>query len=217
MTGQENIDKFHNYVSDELDTDFEIQLVNDAKNSIEAELMMEVTKKLNSSASTTAGQTYTTARILPTDFYLPLVIYVGSTPYYPVPFERQQEYRDQTGFYWIDIANENYYLSGTQSASNTIYFYYQYETPDLTADTLATWEPVWKSRFHTLIPLEMARLYWQIDQGEKNRAWTVEYAAEYRRWKGLLQDWDARLKLNAMNNSVADYNTIESENRINLY
>jgi len=212
MTGQQIINKFHNYVSDELDSDFELQLVNDAKNAIESELMLEITKKLNSSGSTTAGQTYTTARSLPADFYLPLVIYVGTTPYYPVPFERQQEYYGVSGYYWIDMANSNYYLSGTQGAANTIYFYYQYATTDLTVST----SPVYPTRFHSIIPLEMARIYWQIDQGEKNRAWTLEYQADYTRWKRLMQDWDARLKLNAINNSIADTYGRQSENSINL-
>jgi len=212
MTGQQLIDKFHNYVNDELDSDFELQLVNDAKNAVEAELMLEITKKLNSSGSVTAGQSYTLARSLPTDFYLPLPIYINGQIYYPVPFERQQEYQNTSGYYWIDIANNNYYLSGTQSVNATIYFYYQYETPAIAVGT----SPVWKDRFHTIIPLEMARLYWQIDQGEKNRAWTPEYDAEYRRWKNLMMDWDARLKLNSVNYSSTETSQFEYENRINV-
>jgi hypothetical protein len=211
MTGQDLINKFHNYVSDALDSDFELQLVNDAKNAIETELQLEITKKLNSSGSVTAGQTYTTSRALPSDFFLPLVIYVGTTPYYPVPFERQQEYQSVSGYYWIDVANSNYYLSGTQGQSATIYFYYQYETPDIAVGT----SPVWPDRFHTLIPLEMARQYWQIDQGERNRSWDDKYGADYIRWKRLLTDWDHKLKLNAIDNSTASSSPIQSENRIN--
>ena len=152
MNGQQCIDKFHNYVSDELDSDFELQLVNDAKNSVEAELMLEITKKLNSSGSVTAGQTYTTARSLPSDFYLPLPIYVGQTIHYPVAFERQQDFQNVSGFYWVDIANSQYYLSGTQGSNQTIYFYYQYQTADIALNT----SPVWPDRFHSIIPLEMA-------------------------------------------------------------
>jgi len=213
MTAQECIDKFHNYVSDELDSDFELQLVNDAKNAIETELQLEITKKLNSSGSVTAGQTYTTQRSLPADFFLPLTIYVGTQPQMPVPFEQQQFYRDTSGRYWIDLANGKYYLAGTQGSSQPIYFYYQYDTGDLELDD----SPVWPDRFHTLIPLEMARLYWQIDQGEKNRAWTLEYQTDYLRWKRLLTDWDHKLKLNTIDNSsFSDANPVPSENRINF-
>jgi hypothetical protein len=213
MTGQQCIDKFHNYVSDKLDSDFELQLVNDAKNALETELQLEITKKLSSSGSTTAGQTYTTSRALPSDFFLPLTIYVGTDPQSPVPFEHQQFYRDSSGRYWIDLANNVYYLAGTQGSAQTIYFYYQYQTTDLTVLT----SPVWPTRFHSIIPLEMARLYWQIDQGEKNRAWTIEYQTEYMRWKRLMQDWDAKLKLNAIDNSAfSDTSLNSSENRINF-
>jgi hypothetical protein len=212
MTGQQIIDKFHNYVSDELDSTFELQLVNDAKNAVETELQLEITRKLSTSGSTTAGQTHTTSRALPNDFFLPLTIYVGTQAYTPVPFERQQFYRDSAGYYWIDVANSVYYLSGIQGSAQTIYFYYQYATTDLSVST----SPVWPTRFHSLIPLEMARIYWQIDQGEKNRAWTLEYNAEYTRWKHLLQDWDHKLKLNAIDNATfLDASPNQSENRIN--
>ena len=211
MNGQQCIDKFHNYVSDELDSDFELQLVNDAKNAIESGLQLEITKKLNSSLSVTAGQTYATSRALPADFYLPLTIYVGTQPHYPVPFEKQHEYRDVSGYYWIDLANDVFSLTGTQGSANTLYFYYQKETDDISVST----SPVWPSRFHTIIPLEMARQYWQIDQGEKNRAWTAEFEADYIHWKRLMQDWDARLKLNAIDYSATPTNAaLGSENRI---
>lgn len=211
MTGQQCIDKFHNYVSDELDSDFELQLVNDAKNGLESELQLEITKKLYSSLSVTAGQTYTTSRALPTDFFLPLTIYVGSQAYIPIPFERQHEYRSISGYYWIDLANDVFYLSGTQTTNDTIFFYYQYETPDLSVST----SPVWPSRFHSIIPLEMARIYWQIDQGEKGRSWDDKYEADYKRWTGLMQDWDTRLKLNAIGSSATPFlETINSEDRI---
>jgi len=213
MTAQQCIDKFHNYVSDELDSDFELQLVNDAKNAIETELQLEITKKLDLTGSVSAGQTSTTARSLPADFLSPLTIYVGTDPVMPVPFEQQQFYKDLPQRYWIDLASNQYHLTGSQGSANTIYFYYQYETPVLTVND----SPVWPERFHSLIPLEMAKLYWQIDQGEKNRAWTTEYAIEHMRWKRLFQDWDHKLKLNAIDNSAfSDTTAIPSENRINL-
>ncbi len=210
LTGQEIIDKFHNYVSDELDSDFELQLVNDAKDALEMELMLEITKKVTT-ASVSAGETSSTAHDLPSDFFLPLPIYLNNQPIYPVPFERQHEYEGISGYYWIDMANGEYHLTGTQGAGGTLYFYYQYETPEITVNT----SPVW-GRFSPIIPLEMARIYWQIDQGEKNRSWTAEYNADYLRWKHMMQDWDARLKLNALNNSVGDTYERHSENAINL-
>lgn len=212
MTGQECIDKFHNYIQDELDSDFELQLVNDAKNSIESELQLEITKKLNSSGSVSAGQTYTVARSLPTDFYLPLPIYVGTRQIYPAPFEHQQLFQSDSSKYWIDLANSNYYIGGTQGSANTIYFYYQRQTDDLTTNT----EPVWPERFHSLIPLEMAVMYYPIDGGERGRMLDDKFWAMYTRLKNQMIDWDARLKLNAIGNATqSSSDIIESENRVN--
>lgn len=213
MTGQQILDKFTNIIGDELDQDFALQLANDAKNSIETELQLEITKKLNSSGFTTAGQTYATAEALPSDFFLPLTIYVGTEPYTPVPFEQQIFYRDTAGRYWIDLANDQYYLCGTQGSAQTIYFFYQKETDDITVST----SPVWPTRFHSLIPYEMARKYFAIDQIEKSRSWTPEMQVFYQEIKRQIQDWDAKLKLNAMDYSAySDVGPGESENRINL-
>lgn len=213
MTGQQIIDKFETIVGDSLDPDFTLQLVNDAKNSIETELQLEITKKVNSSGSVTAGQTYTTSRSLPADFFSPLAVWVGTRPLTPVPFEHQHLYQSDSSKYWIDLANSNYYLGGTQGTAGTIYFYYQRATDDLVTNT----SPVWPTRFHSLIPYEMARKYFAIDQLEKSRSWLPEHQTFYMEIKRQMIDWDARLKLNALNYSASpesyDY---ESENRINL-
>lgn len=212
MTGTQIITKFETIIGDSLDPDFTLQLVNDAKNSIETELELEITKKLNSSLSTTAGQTYTTSRALPTDFLVPTTVRVGTQVFYPVPFERQIDYRDVAGFYWIDLANNVYYLTGTQGSANTIYFFYHYATTDLSTST----SPVWPTRFHSLIPYEMARKYFAIDAGEKGRSWAPEMQVFYNELKNQMIQWDHKLKLNGMDKSVAPFtNSQDSENRVN--
>jgi hypothetical protein len=213
MIGSAIIEKFNNLIGDSLDTDFALQLANDAKNSIETELQLEITKKLDSTGSVSAGQTSTTARSLPSDFFLPLTIYVGTQEVTPVPFEKQILFKDNNGKYWIDLTNDQYHLCGNQASAQTINFFYQYETPDIATGT----SPVWPTRFHSIIPLEMAKQYWMIDAGEKNRSWDDRFAAEYQRMKNLMISWDAKLKLNAMDNSAfLDTSTYPSENRINL-
>ena len=213
MNGQAIIDKFELLIGDSLDPDFSLQLVNDAKNSIETELQLEITKKLNSSGATVAGQTYTTSESLPSDFLSPLAIRVGTQRVYPIPFEGQIDYRDINGYYWIDLANDVYYLTGTQGSANTIYFFYQRETDDLTVST----SPVWPTRFHSLIPYEMARKYFAIDAGEKGRSWLPEMQAFYMELKRQIIDWDSKLKLNGMDNSATPFDApLTSENRIPL-
>jgi hypothetical protein len=217
MNGQSIADKITNLTGDTMDTDFIIQLINDEKNSIETELQLEITKKLNTANTTTPGQTSSTAITLPTDFFLPLTIYTGTTPFSPVPFEQQQFFKDTPQRYWINVGSSAYHLCGTQSSAQTIYFFYQYATPDLASDTLTSWSPVWPSRFHSLIPYAVARKYFAIDQGEKSRSWMPEHEIFYKEIKRQMIDWDAKLKLNALDNSTfLDTAPYPSENRINF-
>lgn len=217
MTGTDIINKITNLVGDTLDQDFLIQLINDEKNSIESELQLEITKKLDSTGSTTAGDTYTTQRSLPSDFYLPLNIYVGTRPVYPIPFEQQQYYQSDSDKYWIDVRGSKYYLGGTQGSAQTIYFYYQYATTDLTSGTLASWEPIWPDRFHSIIPYGIARKYFVIDQPEKARSWLPEHQMFYTELKRQMIDWDSRLKLNAIGYSATPISGVsDSENRVNI-
>jgi hypothetical protein len=178
LNGQQVLDKFHNYVSDELDTDFELQLANDAMHEIEEEIQPEGLKKVNTSASTTAGQTYTTSVSLPSDFFAPCEeIYVDTQVYTQVPFERAVEFRDVPNRIYIDHANAAYHLTGTQASAQTISFPYFYATPDITVST----SPVWPTRFHSLIPLKMAEIYFAIDQSERGRSWDDKWGAYYQR------------------------------------
>src|SRR3990167_5494407 len=155
LTGTEMIAKFRDMVGgDALDSTLELQLVNDAKEEIEEEIQPEILKKRDTSQSTTSGQTYTTSIALPADFFLPYdFIIVGTTKVWQIPFDRQVEFRDIGGYFWIDHANSVYYLTGTQGSAQTITFIYWRKTDDIAAGT----SPVWPSRFHPIIPLKMAK------------------------------------------------------------
>ena len=215
MTGQEILNRFHNHTSDELDTDYELELANDAMHEIEEDVQPEGLKKVDTFASTTVGQTYTTAIPLPDDFFYSCKeIYVGPQPYTQVPFERAVEFRDVPHRFYIDHANASYHLTGTQALEQTISFPYYYATPDITLST----SPVWPTRFHGLIPLKMAEMYSAIDQGEKQRAWDDRWGIFFQRKLSRFKDYDASLKLAAMDHSVyIDSGSTNSENRINAH
>lgn len=214
MTGQQIINRFHNHVSDALDTDYELELANDAMHEIEEDVQPEGLKKVSTVASTTAGQTYTTAIALPADFFYPCnEIYVGTQPYTQVPFERAVEFRDVPNRFYIDHANASYLLTGTQASVQTISFPYYYATPDITLST----SPVWPTRFHSLIPMKMAQIYFAIDQGEKERAWDDRWGVYFQQRLNRFKDYDATLKLAAVDHSsFVDGGYSDSENRINL-
>src|ERR1044072_3202685 len=194
MDGEAIIAKFHNYVSDELDPDFELALAKGAMHQSGEDGQPEGLKKVSTSASTTVNQTYTTAIDLPSDFFTSCKeIYVGTTLYTQVPFERAVEFRNTPNRFYIDHANGAYHLTGTQASVQTISFPYFYATPDITLNT----SPVWPSRFHSLIPLKMAELYYAIDQGEKDRAWDDRWSLYLTRRLNQFKNYDAQLKLAA--------------------
>ena len=215
MTGTEIITQFEVFVDDDLDADLELQLVNDAMHAVEEEVQPQVLKKVSTSLSTSAGQTYTTSRALPSDFFIGFgYLYVGTQKYTEVPLEQQVFYRDQGGYFWIDHANSVFYLSGTQASAQTISFPYLYKTTDLSTST----SPVWPSRFHRLIALKMARQWFAIDQGDKSISWRPEWEAEYQEALNRFREWDARLKLAAIGHS-APYGAVsqnEGPLKINL-
>jgi hypothetical protein len=217
MNAEAIIDKFENLISDSLDADFTLQLANDAMHEIEEEVRPEGLKAVDTSNSTTAGQTYTTAFDLPTDFFLPApFIYVGSERYYQIPFERAVEYRDTTGFYYIDTANAEFHLCGTQTSSQTITFPYFYATADLVITPSPT-SPAWPAQFHSLIPLRMAEMYFAIDGGERGRSWDDQFGKYYQQRLNRFKDYDAKLKLAGMDRSSAPIdNPRPSENGIDI-
>jgi len=195
MTGQEILDQFSVLVEDEIDQTAALQLASNAVHEVEEEVQPLILKKVDVSKSTAAGQTYTTAIDLPTDIFLPPdEIRVGTEVYKQIPIERQVEYRDLSGFFWIDWVAKKYYLTGTQNSAQVISFPYWYETNDITLTT----SPVWPDRFHRLVPLKMAKLYFYIDQGDKGVNWSPEWASEYERQLLRFKDWDAKLKLQAL-------------------
>lgn len=196
MTVAEIITKFETFVEDTLDSVTALQLVNDAINEVDEEVQPQDLKKVDTSLSTTVGQTYTTSKALPSDFFLPFdYIMVGTRHVFQKPFEEQVQWRERAGYYFVDYANNVYYLTGTQSTAETITFPYWKKRTEMT-DTSQT--PTWPSRFHRLIPYRMAKIFFAIDQGEKGLSWDREWAMEHDKALQRFIDWDTKLKLQAM-------------------
>lgn len=194
LNGQQIIDQFENYVDDSLDGDLELQLVNDAKDEIEDELDLYICKKVDITHSTTVGQIYTTAVALPAKFlnFSKKYILVGTQKFYGIALEDKLRYKDTPGYFYYDPA-DGIHLCGTQNSVQVISIPYKEATSDLTLST----SPVWPARFHGLIAMQMAFMFYPIDGGDKSRSWTPEWLTLFERKKMRMIDWDARLKLTA--------------------
>lgn len=90
------------------------QLANIAKTNLEEERPWQFLKKLDSSATASAGQTFQTTRSLPDDFRSDYRVLLGpDRELQPIPFESQHLYRNVFGCYFIDLANDVYAITGT--------------------------------------------------------------------------------------------------------
>lgn len=193
MTGEEIIVKFRNMVNDQLDGAFEYQLLNDAKNDIEAEQAWEVLKYIDSSQTANVGDDLTVTHPLPSNFNYALGLWVGLdySPYNLVPFDEQRTYRDVTRGFIINSAADTFALTGIQGTPGTIYLAHIKYSDDITAAT--TWSAL-PARFSDILALKMAQTYYAANAGEKARAWDDRWKAYFESMLNSMKKWDMNLK-----------------------
>lgn len=198
MNNSELITQYQNLVDDAPDETLTLQILNTAKGKLETELKLEITKKLDTSLTSTVGGTYLTAYSLASISHRSLFdyIYVGTTKRTRVPFERRLEYKDDSSKFYVDLANNNLHLCGTVQSAETITIPYIYNTPAIAADD--TTSIVWHSDFHMVLPLYAARMFPAIEGGDKKRAWDDRWTIFYNEIRNALIDWDAAQKLAAI-------------------
>ena len=194
LSGQDIINKYRLFADDTLDTDLELQLVNDAKDEIESEVGYAPNEAVNASNSTVAGQTYLTAETLPTDFlsFARPYIFVGTYKYYLVPISDKIKFKDTPYKAYYDPA-DGLHLCGTQNSAQTIYIPYIKQSDDIALDTY----PNWPAKFHALIPYWIASIFYPIEAGDPNRAWTPQWEARFQRLLNQFKDWNVKMKLNS--------------------
>jgi hypothetical protein len=193
MTGSEIITRFENMVGDSLDSDYMYQLMNDAKDEVEGYTAWEQLKK-ETSYSVSAGYSFTSSLgSLPTRFAIPvkMVEDASFTPYDKIDFEDRASRALRAYGYFIDLANSTIYLSGVNHSAKTMYFYYTSYSPDITPST--SW--AFPDRFHSIIPLKMAEIYYLSDAGERGRSWDDKWAVQYERALAGMVAWNDKLKL----------------------
>lgn len=207
MTDAEILTQFEGLVDDSLDQTLEIQLANNAKNKLERELKLLIHQKERATNTTSANQTYTTAISLAADFRAWVTLYIGTELYLPIPFRHRVNFRDTAMRYYTDHRLQKFYLTGTQSSSQTITETYIYKTDDITAASVALGAAAggttvtWPTEFHGLIAYEMAKLFYAIDAGDKARSWDDRWEAHAQLIRKALIEWDHDLKLQEMQDS----------------
>jgi len=187
------ITKFQNSVDDSLDSDYMYQLLNDAKDEVEAMNAWEQLKK-STTYSVASGYSYTSALgALPTRFIqdIRMVEDDSDLDYYKVPLDDRSAQRYDTLGYFLDLANGNVHLTGENHQAKTMYLYYIGGSADLTASD----EWAFPARFHSILVYKMAEIYYSADAGEKGRAWDDRWSAQFERELNRMYAWNDSLKM----------------------
>jgi hypothetical protein len=218
MNGSTILSTFETLRDETLDQGIELSLANQAKGELSTELRLQCDRKLDVSQTSVVNGTYTTSYTLVADILVPAshIIYVGTDQYTGVPFEHQILKKDDPYHWFVDLANMKFYLTGTQPQAQVITFPYVTTGTDIAADNNTVLK--WPTFTHLLIPYQMAKIWFAIDQGDKERSWDDRWSSHFEQLKSALVAWDQQWKLANIGGSTpygqdgSDY----LENRINI-
>lgn len=122
------------------------------------------------------------------------VVFVGSdySEYKVIPFSSRRDYRDMSGFCYIDVANSRLYFTLQPTSAMAVEYDYIKRPAAL---TLATAPLVTTDQFGKLIAYGMAAKFSNIEQSEKDSSYQRENSVQYARLLSDLQIEDANIKL----------------------
>ena len=198
MTGTEVIEMFENIIDDEPDAEFEVDLLNLAKDEIESEREWEYLKTIDTSITWATSDVYTTQHSLPSGFLTPISVYVAGRihPWVAIPMEHRERFKDLYGRYFIDHLQAKIHFTGVTSQARTITLCYIKSTSDLTIST--SW--AFPSKFHKMLAFKMAELYQQgVDVDDLSARMGQKNFQQYLVLRRAMEQWDATLKMASMN------------------
>ena len=105
------------------------------------------------------------------------VVFVGPNHdvYKVIPFSQRRNYRDVSGFCYIDKKQNRLYFTEQPKGAYDVEFDYVYNPDDLTLTT----SPVWDSIHHDIIHHAMVIDFYSIEQTEKTRSYYQENLIAY--------------------------------------
>lgn len=204
MNGEEIIDDFKLLVDDAPSDDLCLVLANTVKDFVEGDRPWRMLIKEDATQTFGTGDTYLTAKSLPSDFFYEIKLMLGIESsndyleYHPAAFEDRRQF-NASQKYSIDLASDYFYILGSVGQEYTVYLYYIYETAALTLTT----SPVWPLKFQRLIPLLMSEI-WKagVDADINNIQQATALSVPGKLLYKAMVAWDAALKLKTMNKST---------------
>lgn len=202
---------FQTIVDDTLDPIVTNVLITQGKDDLESERQWKYLLGLDQTQTANPGDTYQTAKTLPSDFAFPLEsgIYIGTDtiPYVQFPFEDQLFYQSISHGYFIDLYNNNYFILGQPNPGGVINFFYQKFTLPLAplgsngAVPVGTInQPKFPARFRALIAYYAAIRYFAINQDQKSSTWDDRWTTFFAAIHDNMVRWDFRIAKQAYAN-----------------
>lgn len=197
MTIEEIKDTFEEIIDDTISDDLFYILANNAEEELEDERDWVILRGLNTLISRTSGDTYLTSHALSaiTGFKSVRKLYVGDDEWQEIPIDMAREYKDSSGFFYIDYANETIFFCGTATQTQTVTVYYTKRSTELaTGVTL-----IWPRKKGAYLAWKIAeRVSSGIDGDDLNFRMSTEQARTASEMHSSLVAWDQDLRLRGM-------------------
>lgn len=206
MTKQNVIDKFHLFMDDstELSSSEESDLFDKIYQQVCNDRPWEVLKKAYTGVIANDGTNYYVTK--PADFNQFLqnnnysddsyiaggpVVFVGSayTPYKIVSWSDRRQYRNQTGYAYLDLVLGKIIFTGTPNTGDAVEYDYKFIPPNLaTTDSIALFPIAQDVFYHGMCADEFI-----IEQSDKAKSYRNENLARYQDFLADMALWNANL------------------------
>lgn len=196
MTGQDLKDFVENITEDTFSTEEFLWKLNKAKRKLERKRNWSFLKTLDSTQTSSSGDTYLSMKTLPSDFLAPLSLYIGTDtlPYHEIPYTERQNWQNRARTYYVDYVNSQFAICSP--GTGTIYLYYNKSTPDLTLTT----SPVFPTTYHEILAYDVIVDYFLgEDNDDVNDKKALYWKGEYNDMLNDFKNWDALQQSSALN------------------
>jgi hypothetical protein len=119
------------------------------------------------------------------------VVFVGTNydPYSVINFSDRRQYRNQSGYAYIDIVNSRLYFTKQPTTANAI----EYDYCKVPAALTGSGSPVFPARFHDILYHLMVTDGFIIQQSEKAKSYAGENMERAEQIKQQMAFWNAQL------------------------
>jgi len=190
-----------------IDSTLFFQLLNIARVKREMLRPWQVLIKEDATKTTASGDTFETSKALPTDFsrimpwtktrpQMVLVSGDDELDYRQIAFGLRFMKRNVAGFFVIDLQNDLFFLTGSQSTAYTIHLFYLFNQADITTSS-QNW--LFPDEFHPLLPFDVARTYkGGIDYDDINARMVRQHNVDIEDIESAMNLWDSQLSLSSL-------------------